>query len=190
MIIGRCVCRRDRWEWFIVVGPCRDLHRLVILVTKPPNSGLHLDHHCAYNWDQNPKVGIARAVLTPFQIIVLENTMQLLRVFLVYLILYAFQTGAGFGQTDASASAALIRQNQRLTLLNQVAPEIVPTIVIRLKRIGDRIQDTPRGNAQPTPSEVAQINSNPAFREAYSRDPTETLSILRYVNEILRSAGR
>ena len=116
---------------------------------------------------------------------------RLRRLLLTCLIIYAFPN-IGLSQTPGQESATLARQNPVLASLNQVAPESTPAVMIRLKRIGDnRPLDTPkRGNTEPTPTEFAQLKANPAFEEAYNRQPAEALHLLRDVNNILRKAGR
>jgi hypothetical protein len=106
---------------------------------------------------------------------------------------------AGYGQPVGPGSAApitadtdnVIRLNPTLDSLNRVDPQFTTSVVIRLKRIGQSLQDDiRRGDAMPTAAEHAQLAANPAFNQAYRNRPDETLHLLRSVNDILSKSAR
>jgi hypothetical protein len=104
---------------------------------------------------------------------------------------------AGLGQPAGPGSSApvnpdnVIRLNPTLNSLNRVDPQFTISVVIRLKRIGQSLQDDlRRGDATPTAAEQAQLAANPAFNQAYRNRPDETLHLLRSVNDILSKSTR
>jgi hypothetical protein len=106
---------------------------------------------------------------------------------------------AGLGQPVGPGSATpvtpdtanVIRLNPTLNSLNRVDPQFTTSVVIRLKRFGQSLQDDiRRGDATPTVAEQAQLAANPAFNQAYRNRPDETLHLLRSVNDILSKSAR
>ena len=101
-----------------------------------------------------------------------------------------FGQSAGPGPTTLATpdadTANVIRLNPTLNSLDRLDPQFTISVVIRLKRIGQSLQDDiRRGDATPTPAEQAQLAANPAFNQAYRNRPDETLHLLRSVNDIL-----
>ena len=112
--------------------------------------------------------------------------------FFVVVLILSGLPHAGCGQPAGPGAAIpatpdnVIRLNPALNSLNRVDPQFTTSVVIRLKRIGQSLQDDiRRGDATPTPAEQAQLAANPAFNQAYRNRPDETLHLLRSVNDIL-----
>jgi hypothetical protein len=121
---------------------------------------------------------------------------RLLTCFVVSILLVAlphigFSQKAGPETDTRACENPDLRQNPLLDSANRVAPEILPNLVIRLKRIGcSPRQGTLRGDDRPTPAEELQLAANPAFARAYRNEPAQALHLLRSVNAILSKSAR
>lgn len=86
---------------------------------------------------------------------------------------------------------SFVNDNPLIGLIARASPEYVIPIKIKIERItpAPGPQDTFKGSP-PTSAELAQLAANPAFQEAYRRNQSATLDLLRQVNVLLQSAGR
>ncbi len=94
------------------------------------------------------------------------------------------------GATSAPV-ATLLAQNPLLAQVGHVDRDALWDLVKRLQLIvvGPlRDAGSARGTAAATTSELAAINANPAFGQAYRNDPAATLDLLREAEEDLRHA--
>lgn len=84
----------------------------------------------------------------------------------------------------------LLQQNPLIADVAHNDPDGLWSLVSRLEVLTTARQDSgsSRGDPSLTPSEAAQINANPAFRQAYAQDPGATVALLRASNDALRRA--
>jgi hypothetical protein len=111
---------------------------------------------------------------------------RLLAALCACVILY-MAPAAGIAQS-APTTATVLKLNPLVAEVARVDPDEVWDLVRRLQIAGagpSRSSGSGRGSDQPIAGEANQIAANPLFAAAFAKQPSETLGILRQVNELL-----
>lgn len=109
--------------------------------------------------------------------------------------LLVYPGGVGWAQGQQGSAVAndnLLKENPRLADVMRTRPDMLSPILLELAPLSEGRQsplrgdgDGAMGSTRPTAEEAAQLARNPAFAAAFRQNPTETLSLLRYINELL-----
>jgi hypothetical protein len=91
---------------------------------------------------------------------------------------------------NATELAPLLQQNRLIAQVAREDPDSLWNLVSQISVLvtNPRAGGAARSGAVPTPSELAEIDANPALRLAYDRDPAATLALVRATHADLQRA--
>lgn len=100
------------------------------------------------------------------------------------------QVRAQTSRGDAAAANARIAANPLLEEFRRSFPQQLPLVLDKLEILSSPAGGGRGPDARPTSAETNQIAQNPAVAAAFERKPQDTLNLLRWLNQQLRSGVR
>ena len=87
----------------------------------------------------------------------------------------------------AAASQSPTAVNPLLAQIQRIPPQELPLVLTKLESLASPAGGSRGGDTRPTEAEATQLGSNPAFMRAYRQSPADTLALLRFLNQEIRS---